>query len=229
MARILLHKVGLLALAACVCILPAAAQGYKVEKLTAPPPGDLAAAVRDTLSADAFRVSGPSSVLCEVWLRRSVPVLATPVKDSGVTFGQIAEGTLVGAVRFPSQVEDFRKRSIQPGVYTLRYALIPVDGNHAGVAQQRDFILIGPASSDSDPATLTRDQTLDLSRMASGSNHPSVWSLALVSEPAPAMFPVLVHQQGDGDLWLLEFQLTPATNVKPIPAALVVVGHSPEI
>lgn len=229
MARIALQKLGLLVLIACLCILPAAAQGYKVEKVTDPPPGDLAAAVRDVLSGDALRVSGPSSVLCEVWLRKSVPVLATPVKDLGITFGEIAEGTLVGAIRFPSQVEDFRRQSIPPGVYTLRYALIPVDGNHVGVAEQRDFILIGPAASDSDPATLTRDQTLDLSRMASGSNHPSVWSLALVSEPAPAMFPVLVHQQGDEELWLLEFQLTPAANTKPIPVALVVAGHSPEI
>lgn len=229
MARILAHKLGLLVLAACLCILPAAAQGYKVEKVTVPPPGDLAAAVRDTLSGDAFRVSGPSSVLCEVWLRKSVPVLATPLRDSGITFGQIAEGTLVGAVRFPSQAQDFHQQSIQPGVYTLRYALIPVDGNHAGVAQQRDFILAGPAASDPDPATLTREQTLDLSRTASGSNHPSVWSLTLVIEPAPAIFPVLVHKQGDDELWLLEFQLTPAANAKPIPAALVIVGHSPEI
>jgi hypothetical protein len=51
----------------------------------------------------------------------------------------------------------------------------------------------------------------------------------LVSEPAPAIFPVLVHQQEDEELWLLEFQLTPAANAKPIPTALVVVGHSPEI
>jgi hypothetical protein len=58
---------------------------------------------------------------------------------------------------------------------------------------------------------------------------PSVWSLTLVGDLAPAMFPVLVHQQEDEELWLLEFQLTPAANAKPIPTALVVVGHSPEI
>lgn len=197
--------------------------------MTDPPPAELAAAVRDTLSGDAFRVSGATSVLCEVWLRSSVPVRATPVKDSGITFGQIAEGTLLGAIRFSNQAQDFRKQDIPPGVYTLRYALIPVDGNHVGVAQQRDFVLISPAASDLDPATLSRDQTWDLSGKASGSNHPSVWSLMPVAEPAPAMFPVLVHQQHEKDLWLLEFQVTPAANAKPIPIALVLVGHSPEI
>ncbi len=98
-----------------------------------------------------------------------------------------------------------------------------------GVSQQRDFLLIGPSASDPDPATLTRDQTLDLSRKASGSNHPSVWSLAPVAEPEPDVFPVIFHQQQDEEAWLLEFQLTPAANVKPIPVALVIAGHSPEI
>src|ERR1700757_3730456 len=89
----------ILAVCLCLYILPAAAQSYKVEKVSAAPPNDLTAAVRDALSGDAFRVSGPNLVLCEVWLRKSVPLLASPVKDLGITFGQIAEGTLVGAIR----------------------------------------------------------------------------------------------------------------------------------
>src|SRR5205807_123366 len=70
-----------------------------------------------------------------------------------------------------------RKQLIKPGVYTLRYALLPDNGNHMGVAPQRDFLLASPATDDQDAATVTIDQTLALSRKATGSNHPSVWSL----------------------------------------------------
>jgi len=215
-------------IAACLAALPAAAQSYKVEKVSDAAPSELSAAMRDAVSGEALRVSDGANVLCEIWLRKSVPVLAKPVTDLGITFGQIAEGTFVGAIRFPQQVQDFRNQPIGAGVYTLRYALIPVDGNHVGVSQQRDFLLISPAGADTDPATITRDETLDLSRKATGTNHPSPWSLMPLPGAAPAAFPAMVHQQEDSDIWILEFQLTPASG-GPVPMGLVVAGHSPEV
>jgi len=37
-----------------------------------------------------------------------------------------------------------------------------VNGNHQGVAPQRDFLLAIPAAADQDPATLTEAQTIEL-------------------------------------------------------------------
>jgi hypothetical protein len=147
------------------------------------------------------------------------------VKDLGITFGQIAEGTLVGAIRFSAPIKDYRNQAIPAGVYTLRYALIPVDGNHLGIAAQRDFLLLGPAAKDSDSATLTRDQTLDLSREASGTGHPSVWSLGPPDAGAGAL-PAVAHQQGI-DTWALAFNLSVPGGA--VPMALVIVGHAPDI
>ena len=202
--------------------VPASAQTYKVEKTSLAAPQELSPAVRDALSGDAFQVSGPNGLLCEVWLRKVVPTTATPSQDKDIAFGQIAEGTLVGAIRFPSGAVDYRGTGIQPGVYTLRYALIPLDGNHLGAAPpQRDFLLLGPAAGDTNPATVTRDQTLDLSRAVTGMQHPTVWSLSLSTAGA---LPAMTHQD-DPDCWMLNFPLT-FEDGKTSPAALVVHGQA---
>jgi hypothetical protein len=211
--------------AACIVIgysaIPASAQNYKVEKLTLPAPQELSADVRDSLSGDVLRVTGPNGVLCEVWVRKAVPTTANPTQDKEIAFGQIAEGTLIGAIRFPSSAVDYRGTGIKSGVYTLRYALIPEDGNHLGAAPpQRDFLLLGPAAGDTSPATVTRDQTLDLSRAVTGMRHPTVWSL---SPSAGGALPAMTHQD-DPDCWMLNFLLT-FEGGKTVPAALVVHGQ----
>ncbi len=158
-------------------VRPAAAQGYKVEKTTDAPPAGLSPTVQAMLGGNVLKVTGPNGVLCEVWLRKSVPAAATPDTELGVSFGQLATGTLIGVIQFPAEAIDYRQQHIHPGVYTLRYALIPTDGNHMGMAPQRDFVLASPAAADADPAALTFDQTANLSAKTTGTKHPSVWSL----------------------------------------------------
>ncbi|HEX8879380.1 MAG TPA: hypothetical protein VF749_05085 [Candidatus Acidoferrum sp.] len=205
----------------------AAAQSYKAEALNEPPPSELAASVQSALSPTGIRVTGPSGALCDIWLGKAVPGKANAPQSLGVAFPQFAQGMLMGAIRFPGSVKDYRKQLIKAGVYTLRYALLPENGNHLGVAPQRDFVLASPAAGDQDPTTLTIDQTLALSRKATGSNHPSVWSLA-PSEDHPKSLPSVFHLD-DGDLWLVEFQLPlQGATTSPLSMALVVVGSAPE-
>lgn len=203
----------------------ASAQTYKAEALHEVPPKELAAPIQAALSPTGIRVTGPSGPICDLWLGKAVPGKANTPQTLGVVFPQLAQGTLVGAIRLPNSAKDYRKQLIKAGVYTLRYALVPENGNHMGVAPQRDFVLASPATADQDAATLTLDQTLALSRKASGSNHPSVWSLA-PPEGHPKSLPSVFHLD-DGDLWLVEFSL-PLGGGSPVPMALVVVGSAPE-
>ena len=202
----------------------ASAQSYKAEALNEAPPKELAAPIQAALSQTGIRVTGPSGPVCDLWLGKAVPGKANAPQALGVTFPQLAQGTLVGAIRLPNSVKDYRKQLIKAGVYTLRYALLPDNGNHLGVAPQRDFVLASPAAADLEPAALTFDQTVALSRKATGSNHPSVWSLA-PPEDHPKSLPSVFHLD-DGDLWLVEFSVPLAGS--PVPAALVVVGSAPE-
>jgi hypothetical protein len=200
----------------------AAAQAYKVEKVAAAPPQELSAAVRDALAGEALRVTGPNGVLCEIWLRKSVPARAAASQALGVTFPQLDEGTLVGVLRLPAEVKDYRRQRIKPGVYTLRYALNPADGNHMGVAPQRDSLLASPAAADQNPATVSRDDALKLSRQSTRTNHPSVWSLGPPQLDA-ASLPAITHQE-EADLWVLSFSVPGDGGA--LPMGLVVVGSA---
>jgi len=205
------------------------AQTYKVETTNAPAPQELAAAVRDTFSSSALRVSGPQGTVCEIWLRKAVPASATPSGELGVAYGQLSDGTLVGAIRFPAAAKDYRQQQIKPGVYTLRYALQPVDGNHQGVSPYRDYLLLAPAAADTSIAPLNDKDLYALSRRASGTGHPSVWSL-VAADAAPPALPGIAHRDDD-DLWVIYFQaqVQPGGGApSPVKMGLVIVGHTPE-
>ena len=204
------------------------AQGYKIESAAVAAPTELSAAVRDTLSPQALRVTGPSGVVCEIWLRKSVPGQAT-TQNLGVIYTQLQEGTLVAAIRFPTELKDYRRQNVKAGVYTLRYALSPVNGNHQGVAPQRDFLLAIPAATDQDPANVSAAQTIELSKKSTSTNHASVWSL-MPGDGAAGAAPAVTHD-GDADLWIAQFGIPIAAGgaAAPVRMGLVVAGFGPEV
>lgn len=205
----------------------AAAQGYTSALVSEPAPSELSAAVRATLSAQAIQVKGPQGILCEIWLRNDIPAVA-PAMQLGVVYTQLTPGTLVGAIRFPAQVIDYRNQKIKPGVYTLRYELNPVDGNHQGVAPQRDFLLLGPAAGDTTTGTIDFKPLVALGKQVTGSNHPSVW-LLMPSDGAPAQLPGVAPQDSDnGTIQVLYFKAPLGADgaSKPTTMGLVVVGTS---
>lgn len=205
------------------------AQDYKVESFDSAAPAELAPAIRETLGSAAVRVIGPQGPVCEIWFRTIVPARAVAEQKLGVAYGEFEEGTLFGAVRFLRENRDFRKQLVKPGVFTLRYALNPVDGNHMGVSPIRDFLLLLPATEDVSPANLTRDDTLKLSKKSIGLNHPSVWSVTS-GEGEHAKLPEVALLEEE-DAWVLYFrlQVQPAVGAAaPLTLGLIVVGHAPE-
>ena len=205
------------------------AQDYKVESFDSAAPAELAPAIRETLGNAAVRVISPQGPLCEIWFRTAVPARASAQQTLGVAYGQFEEGTLFGAVRFLRETRDFRKQLVKPGVFTLRYALNPVDGDHMGVSPIRDFLLLLPAAEDVSPANLTRDDALKLSKKSIGLNHPSVWSVTS-GEGEQSKLPDVVRLEEE-NAWVLYFrvQVQPVGGAAaPLTLGLIVVGHAPE-
>jgi hypothetical protein len=196
----------------------AAAQDYKAAAGTSPAPTDLSADVRAALADGSINVTGPSGPYCEIWLRKDIPAGPSANTALGVTFGTMVDGSLFGAIHFDGPVKDFRNQPIKPGTYTLRYGLQPVDGNHQGVSDYRDFLLLEPAASDAATANFADNDLYAMSRKASGAGHPSVWSL-IPPDSAPATLPGVVHDTSD-DFWVVYFN---APGVGKM--GLVVVGH----
>jgi hypothetical protein len=208
---------------------PVAAQDYRAEAFTAPPPVELVEGVRAALSDQAVRVVGNQGPLMEIWFQRAVPAREAAGEQLGVAYPRLIEGSLIGAARVISVSRDFRARQVPAKVYTLRYALHPIDGNHMGVAAHRDFLVLSLADDDPSVATRSLTDLLAASKKASGSTHPAVLSLADVHEKGVQLPAIVRHD--DEDFWvLLARVIVYDANGRPVdvPIALVVVGHAPE-
>src|ERR1700733_3341822 len=124
------------------------AQQYKADK-AGPPPPELASSIAQALDKPGFRISNGDAMYCELWLRASLPSGA-PSNEQNVTLPNIPPGALVGVIRFDAAGLDRRGQTIKPGVYTLRYGIMPMNGSHQGAAPQRDFLVLTPAAEDRD-------------------------------------------------------------------------------
>ena len=190
------------------------AQDYKLEPIAAAAPG-LPAAYASAIQGQGYRVNGGSGAWCEIWLAKTLPVGAKP-DDAAISFG-IAQGTLIGVLRFPGKGADRRDQVIPAGVYTLRYSQFPVDGAHSGVAPQRDFALLTPIAADADPAAKPSfDDLVKMSGKASGTPHPAV--LSLETPPTGATAPSVV-KEGEHD-WTLTMKAGELT------FSIIVVGKA---
>lgn len=208
-------------------------QEYKVESADVPVPAELSDSVRARFSPQAIRVSGPTGLICEIWLLKSGIVAQAPIQNADAKFIFIPQGTLVAAIRFSSDLKDYRRQSVKAGVYTLRYALSPVSANHQGVAPHRDFLLAIPAAVDQDPAVVTAIQAIDLSRRSTATNHPSVWCLMPGDGNAGLPTPASVTHDTENNFWIVNFSLSRyGREVSAIwypRMGLVVNGFGPEV
>ena len=203
-----------------VLSLVCAAQAGKVESMGPLTDSAVPAAVRQTLEAKGYRLTlDEPAPACELWIRKSVPAQAK--KDiEGLAYPQLAESTLVGVIRFSQPAADFRGQRIPAGFYTLRYELIPNDGNHLGVAPNRDFLLLVPAASDADPkAQFKFEELVALSREATGTKHAGPLSLA----QADGVVTAAAVSKDDQDHWIFSAPVKLASGDE-IPIALVVRG-----
>ena len=161
----------------CTATISSAASG-KVDVIGPLTDSSASDALRKVLEPKGYRVLlDDGSVACEIWLRNSFPA-ATAKEVEGALFPQLSESTLVGVLSFPKAATDYRGQPIKPGLYTLRYELLPNDGNHLGAAPSRDILLLVPAVADPDPvASFKFADLVNLSRKASGTKHPAPLSM----------------------------------------------------
>ncbi|MGH9802087.1 MAG: hypothetical protein ACRD82_17130 [Blastocatellia bacterium] len=219
MAQTIKHSFGILLFLSLTSI--AFAEGYKVESIGALKDAAVAEAVRGALEDKGVRITdGKGKTVCDIWFRKEVPTGKEEIP--GASFGQIAEGTLVGVINFPEKTSDFRGQGVKAGWYTLRYALILQDGNHLGVSPARDFFLICPAADDKDPnAAMKMEEMLKLSRAAAGAGHPSPWFFGMATS-AEKELPKIVKNEHEHVI--LETKLN--TKSGSISIGLIVIGRT---
>jgi hypothetical protein len=150
------------ALALLLAIAPA------VTPLTDKPAAELAAGIASALVPVAKVAIGEATL--DIWLAKTI-------QGGGADWSAVDSGTLVGAIRVSGAFKEIRGKVVKPGVYTLRYGLQPQNGDHLGISQFREFVLLSPAAIDTDPKVLGFDGVVALSKEVIGTAHPASLSL----------------------------------------------------
>lgn len=200
-------------------LLPLAATSifaqYKMEPVTTPPPG-VPAAVAGVLEKQGTKITGANGkVVAEIWFR-STPPPAANLKEDASTWTGVAQGSLIAVINFPDKYSDRRGQPIAAGVYTMRLSFFPVNGDHQGVAPQRDFLLLSKAAEDTDPAATPNFDTLvAASKKVSGTPHPAVFSMWKVDNDFKPGF----DKMGESD-WVLQ------AKVAGTQIAIILVGKA---
>jgi hypothetical protein len=193
----MVRPVSALVLALTVLSSPLVAQ-FKPERFTAPAPGELAPSITSTLSGDGVKVAAGAATL-EFWW-----VSALGTTGSGpAAWNQVPEGAIVGALRVTGAFKEIRGKVVKPGVYTLRYALQPQNGDHLGASPFREYLLLSPAAADTDPTALGFDGTVASSKQTIGTSHPAALSI----DPPVSASPVLAAYTNEIDLKGVTFEV----------------------
>ena len=194
---------------------------YKLEKTTSAAEG-VSSAVGSSLQSEGYRIlDDTGKVLCEIWTRKEIANLNKPAA-AGAKYQGLHMGALVGVIKYPAEITDYRGQPIKAGTYTLRYAVIPQDGNHMGVSPILDFLLLIPAGEDNkDPdAEMAFNDVVALSRKATGTNHPA--NLLMSLPPDSLKEPTL--EKDDMNHWVLKLKV-PQKPSGELFLGIVVVGQ----
>ena len=215
-------------------LLNAAIAGFAQEAITiaslkGPPPQSIAAEIRNALIADGHRIQDKEGhTIADIWLRKGVPGSEKPAGPKGaIQFPFLADGELIGVLQFATEGHDYRDQPIAKGVYTMRYGLQPVNGDHLGVSTYRDYSLLLPASKDQSLTLVRRKQLEERSAESAGTSHPAIF-LLLEAPPESSKSGGSVIHDAEKNTWSVVVPLSVQVKGQPEPLAfpvrLIVIG-----
>ena len=208
----------ILSLAALTLTVPVFAADFSTESAGPPPTEDVAAAIIEMVADDGVAVKDPDGkTTMELWMR-TTPWGAEGTDAFGVRFDTIPEGAFMGLIRFPDNASDYREQFVPAGVYTLRFTLHPENGDHMGVAASRDFGILSPVATDTEPDTVMTDfDALVNMSYEIGNPHATVHRIELPEgDEGPHLW------KNDYEHWVLDLDVAEEV------VGIVVYGHSEE-
>src|SRR5271167_713683 len=164
------------------CIAASASVAAQVQRIGALPAAGASDELRHAVEDKGYRVTLDDGWTADFWF---APKIKAATKDvPGALYPELANGEFVGVVSLPKGMNDFRGQTIPTGVYTLRYQLLPQDGNHLGVSPNPDFLLAIPVASDRSPEQrYLYKKLIALSALSTGTGHPAVIALDSAGDP----------------------------------------------
>ena len=143
--------------------------------------------------------------------------------DRSEVLDLLPPSTVVGALRVPKGITDYRKQKVPAGVYTLRYGIQPMDGDHMGTAPYNDFLLASPAGEDKKPDLLAVKPLQELSAKVTG-DHPAVF--LLFPGKGAGKEAKLVARPGDHQVVLIRLNASSGGKKATLDIGLTLIGAS---
>ncbi len=220
---------GLLILFVLAPPLALAGEGqFSIKTATKAPPNELAAPILALLGDQAVELYDGNKLAAEVWFCKTIPGnVAAEMANKKVTYKDLKETSVFGAVRFHKEWSDYRKQKIKAGVYTMRLGFQPQDGDHMGTAPYSEFLLLSAAKSDTKTDTMPIKSLIEQSAASIDTSHPAV--MLLYPNPNPTDKAELTSKAKD--TWILNLKKSVATANKgtaTLGVGLAIVGHTAE-
>jgi hypothetical protein len=216
----------------CALSLVSSQEGkkYSIKTASTPFPKDISEPIQKLLSSQSIQLlDSTGATVCEVWFRKEMPAEATPEQiKTGVTFREVKQTEILGAIQFHKDWTDYRKQKIKAGVYTMRLAYQPTDGKHTSdVSDFQEFALVIKAAADTKPALMEAKALHDKSGDSLDLAHPGVFMLWPNNKPGKE--PAIAAQAKNH--WVLQSKCDLVVKGKAtgtsIGIGLTLVGHSP--
>lgn len=141
------------------------------------PPKELDASIRAKLQSKVIQLLDGEKPVYEFWFNAEVPLQSKP-SSTAKALETVKQATLLGAMSVASGHRDYRDDELRTGVYTIRFALQPQDGNHLGTAEFSFFAVLTPAKIDNKLEGIGDYKSLvKASSRETSTDHPVILSL----------------------------------------------------
>ena len=198
----------------------------KVTKAKKPVPKVVAEPLAQVMAPTGYNIVLGGKPVARFWFRANVP---TKASKAAVSYDQLEEGLLLGILqmRVGGALHDFRDQEIPKGLYTLRLARHPDDGDHQGIAETCEFVCLVPVSCDRSLDPVEHEDLLDLAIDGVNTGHPGALYLSPFSKKVPKRFPCIRTNAAKHVILGIQTKATLKDKTEvDFPIGVVIVGMS---
>ena len=202
-----------------------AAELPKVKTVEGVSPKGASEEIAKTLAKKSYGIEEGGKEVLHFWVRAEVPSSASP--GGLIEYDSIEEGALVGIYEVKKEgFTDFRNQKLPVGIYTIRTAPHPQDGNHMGIAPTPTFGVLIPVGEDKSSEPLVREKMLELSKKSVDTGHPGAIYLEPFFEKPTGPLPAIRENELKHIVLDVSTKAKLDTETTDLPIAFVFIGKT---
>lgn len=177
------------------------------------------------LAPKSFAIEEGGKEVLHFWVRAEVPSTASP--GGLIEYDSLEEGGLIGIYEVKKEgFTDFRNQKLPVGIYTIRTAPHPQDGNHMGIAPTPTFGVLIPVAEDKSPEPMEREKMLEESKKSVNTGHPGAIYLEPFFEKPAGTLPAIRENDLKHIVLDVMTKAKLATESVDLPIAFVFIGKT---